>query len=673
MRQTCNLAICHNDYLTMRGIVVTALLLCSTWALAERNRMLPGKKLDSPPVIDGVIDAYEWGQAEKSGQFVHLATGQRTSYDCELYAGYDEQALYFAFFCPDPRPDLIRATEYRRNVSLNGNDNVIVLVNPFATHQESDTNEFKVSAGGGTRAEFAGGRASKREWEGEWQARTRITDAGWECEIRIPWKILRLPPAGVRNLEVNFGREIPREQLTVAWCDLGPQEQRKFNGFWLDVAVPELSEPNPLLVLGYQTIGYDDEQRAEVLDTGLDIRYDINPQLTSLASINPDFRNIEGSVLSLEFSRFERLAEERRPFFVEGSSAFRMGGMSASLFAPQRIRQFDFGAKVFGKVSDRALVGALATTRFGHESAAAARYRLSWGTQSSLTAGAVHFDDPDDNLTNTAAALELTQLEGPVGMALLYNTTHDSDLGTAHRYDADLLYRHGSVYGQVGYQHIDENFLPRIGFSPRVGFRGWNGFLEDQRSYTAGPLSELGFALGFRDTQALDGSGVYLRGIEAGVEFTTRSDLNVETFAVREDFRGEVATLGGFELSYPDSNPYHRMSFGYLFGDVEGEDYSLVSLGLQKRFSNRITVGPFLQFEREGSTTRTQHILGASYEVDRYRSISGRAVVRDDKWSGYLSFRYSGNLGVEYYLVLGDPNADSFQRRLILKAVFPVR
>ena len=32
----------------------------------------------------------------------------------------------------------------------------------------------------------------------------------------------------------------------------------------------------------------------------------------------------------------------------------------------------------------------------------------------------------------------------------------------------------------------------------------------------------------------------------------------------------------------------------------------------------------------------------------------------------------SGNLGNEYYVILGDPNAPTFRARLTLKAVFPL-
>jgi hypothetical protein len=40
--------------------------------------------------------------------------------------------------------------------------------------------------------------------------------------------------------------------------------------------------------------------------------------------------------------------------------------------------------------------------------------------------------------------------------------------------------------------------------------------------------------------------------------------------------------------------------------------------------------------------------------------------------NAYLAFRRSGNLGTEYYLIIGDPNATTFRPSIILKVVIPL-
>jgi hypothetical protein len=40
--------------------------------------------------------------------------------------------------------------------------------------------------------------------------------------------------------------------------------------------------------------------------------------------------------------------------------------------------------------------------------------------------------------------------------------------------------------------------------------------------------------------------------------------------------------------------------------------------------------------------------------------------------NGYLSFRRSGYGGTEYFIILGDPNAETFSAHLVFKIVRPL-
>jgi hypothetical protein len=65
-------------------------------------------------------------------------------------------------------------------------------------------------------------------------------------------------------------------------------------------------------------------------------------------------------------------------------------------------------------------------------------------------------------------------------------------------------------------------------------------------------------------------------------------------------------------------------------------------------------------------------VLSANYDFDAYRAVAARFVQRDADVSFYLAFRQSGNAGNEYYLIIGDPNSDSFRPSVIFKAVMPI-
>jgi hypothetical protein len=637
---------------------------------ASQNPFIEGKQITEPPTIDGFVNTDEWSEAAMVEGLTLLADGSPEPFRTRAWIGYDRTNIYIAFVCDDPNPSQIRATEYRRGGNLSGDDVVWFVVNAFATKRGDDFSQFEVSAGGGSRFSIAGGRASKREWQGDWIAKSRITDSGYEVEIAIPWAILPLPGSGTRDIDINLGRFYRRQQFNAAYADIGPDERSDRHAIWKQVLIPQIDRASVVQALPYQVVGYSDQQDEIIFNTGVDLRYRINPQVTALGSVNPDFQNVESAVLGLEFSRFERLADERRPFFVEGGDFFRLGG-SARPFASQRIGQFDVGGKVFGNVSDSISIGALTTVQFGHATNSAVRYRQAFDPRSSLTLGWVYSDREDTGVSNNALNAELMLRGERWGVGVIHATTHDSELGDGSRFDADIFYGDKEFQGSFGWQQISPEYLPRIGFAPRRGLKGWQGRLQYEKSFTSGGVSDVGIAASFFDSEKWDGSGVYFdnRSFNADVGFRHGIKLNLRHSV--SNFQGAVDRLYGGLITYPSNNPYTSVSIGTVFGTVEGNDYIRGSIYGFHRFPFHLTISGQLSFENNGAIRNQLHVAGISYELSEFQSIAGRVVVRDSKVNWYLSFRQSGNFGAEYYLIVGDPNADSFQKRIILKAVVP--
>jgi hypothetical protein len=82
-------------------------------------------------------------------------------------------------------------------------------------------------------------------------------------------------------------------------------------------------------------------------------------------------------------------------------------------------------------------------------------------------------------------------------------------------------------------------------------------------------------------------------------------------------------------------------------------------------------VGTWQFLDHDGKHTQT--IFSANYDLGSDRSISGRAVMRDSDWNAYVAYRRSGNTGMEYFLIFGDPNARKFRSSLILKVTYPLQ
>ena len=527
-----------------------AVVMTAGFISADVPKVITGGKMQAPPTIDGTVDESEWAGSFSGEGFVEQNTGQPSEYPTKFFAGYDDKNLYFAFICTDPQPSAIKMTEYRRQGNVESDDRILVLINPYGNVHGNEYSQFEFNARGGNTAELAGGRAEKVEWQGEWESVGRMTETGYEIEARIPWKILYPPPAGKKRIIINFARFVARASQISLFSNIGPQDLMERNAVWQDVEIPAVETSNVIQALPYVITGIDESEFK--LKSGADFRWLPNSQMTTLATINPDFENIEGALLGVEFSRFERLAEERRPFFVEGSQHFQLGGMSAQLFSPQRVGPIDFGVKAFGTLPNELSFGALATTRSGDENVGMMRFRQGFG-RSSIVGGYV--GSQKNGIDNHAYGIQ-GNWQGPRwGAYALFNGTEDEQVGNGARYDLDLSYNDPHIFGGIGWQRIDANFLPRFGFAPRKGHVGTAAHLGYQSQYRTGPLNSVFAIVEAIDFERISDGGIFMRGWNGVIEAAMRNGLEFEAFYVDFDFFESSDKFGGLWLNFPHQDP----------------------------------------------------------------------------------------------------------------------
>ena len=86
-----------------------------------------------PPNIDGVPNEPEWNLAEPVSDFFQREpdNGQPGSERTEVRMLYDDEALYFAFYCYDSEPNKIMALDLRRDSRMNTDDTIAVGLDPY--------------------------------------------------------------------------------------------------------------------------------------------------------------------------------------------------------------------------------------------------------------------------------------------------------------------------------------------------------------------------------------------------------------------------------------------------------------------------------------------------------------------------------------------------------------
>jgi hypothetical protein len=633
-------------------------LVLAACAFAAEPEKIPGYKIAKPPTIDGTIDAAEWADVPTFEGLVYPIDGRPAPLNSRFWLAYDEEFIYFAARNFDPMPGSIKAVEYRTNVEMPGDDSVSLALD--LTGSLSEGNEFTINPRGATNIELAGGRAAKREWTGEFVAKARITAEGWEAEARIPWQLMRIPAKGKRDLRFMTSRRSAR-------LDQGYEHVFTNNGnqanipYWTGVELPQPYVDRSIKLLPYVYTGYEERDGA-VFNSGLDLKTQVSDQITLVGTVNPDFRNIENQILSLDFSRFARIADESRPFFLEGRDY-----MDTALYASQLIGAFDAGVNAYGRINDKTSFGLIDTIDFQHENAFATNVSYNPDPYNSYRATLTSFTQPGRE--NGAYMLRYFKTIGPLGLFFRTMGSQDTNSGFGADHTASVGWSKNGFESELSYAYREKSFDPALGFFPDRDYKGPELFLGSFRNVSHGPTKFQGMGISASTLDHIDGRH-YRDEINPFVFFELRNRFNVDASYNRSTFEGQLDETYSLGVSYPGNDPFHVQSINLTQGNIGGKDYQLLSYRAAYRPWKRLQISVSHQHFRLDEQLE-QTIVGANYDLGNDRSISGRAVRTQNDTNWYLAFRQSGNRGAEYYFIIGDPNAKSFTNSAIVKLVLP--
>ncbi len=625
-----------------------------------QNYDLPAITANPAPTIDGVLTPGEWPESARREGFSDSSTNIPSDEHAEFWITYDQSAIYFAGRVrTDPRR-LVR-DEYRQNVSLGGNDSFFLILSP--TGLPSNYNEFGTNSNGATFISLSGGRAAKTEWLGEIEAQGRTTETGWECEMRIPWQVMTLSGSGLRDLRFN-----------VIWYRSNQQNNYVYRYFrdnnlaprWVGVQLPAAETDRQLLLLPYAYTGLQ-EGAGPIADAGLDFKTSLNPLINLVGTINPDFRNIESSILSLDFSYFERLASENRPFFQEGSQYLRTG-YDNRLFASQRVPSFDAGLNVYGQLSPRTSFGAITTLDFGNQRATALSFTTRPTDRSTLEAAFVENDQP--GLSNQSGMLNYLTNWANQNFFFTNQFTDDEQVGSGWRNNIGWGYNDHRYFGSIEYLRISEGYFPRLGFGPERNFDGGFAVIGTRATPQSSAVKEYSMELTGASFRRLDGE-FYRNFVDFDTYMSFNAGFSASLSLEHSNFEGSADRLYSASVRFPPADPYRGVRLSYALGSFLDEEYREAFIGWDYRPLGRVQLSGSTQIVDFGGKAE-QHILSARWDIGKHESIGGRLVARDGDVNWYLSYRLSGRRGAEYFLLIGDPRSNVFENRMVLKAVFPL-
>lgn len=498
----------------LRPALLAALLACAVHGRASAATPPPSApvlaaRLVRAPVVDGVVSEDEWHDAAALTLAYQVLPGDNVpaSEPTMVRIGYDRDHLFLAFQARDSAPDQVRGTVRRRD-DVYADDYVSIYLDTFNDRRRAYVlylNPLGVQAdgiiAGGTLADAS--QVPDLTWDGVFTSRGRMTDAGYEVEVAIPFRTLRYANAAEATWGLHVQRWIARKAERVHWqpisrdrAELLPQmgtmtglkaiaAQRTLD---LMPAVTGALVQTPAPLTPAASPGLRQVRDGQF---GVSGTYTLTPGLTVSATVNPDFSQVEADVPQIDVNqRFALFYPERRPFFLEGGEIFRTAGVRTFVNTRQIIDP-DWGVKLTGKVgaqqvgllvaADRApgTQGTPDTPGFG-DRALFLVGRLRRDVRENSRIGAFVTQRSFGGGSNTMVAADgdfRVGLTGTIGLQVAASRTTaptgDRTAGSTSYVWWEHRGRHLRLFTRA--YHTSPDYDPQVGFERRTGTYGMGG------------------------------------------------------------------------------------------------------------------------------------------------------------------------------------------------------
>ena len=574
-------------------LAIAALGLPAAGVAADAKPRARAVRIAEPVAIDGRLTEAIWQTPPAFEMPFEVRPGENTpaAVRTEGWVAYDERAIYFAFRAHDPDPAAIRARFADRDRSW-GDDMLGVELDTFDDQRRAF--EFFVNPLGVQMDMILDDVTGTEDesWDAIWESAGRITPDGYEVEMAIPFAALRFPAGGApQEWGFEATRIYPRDRRYQV--SFAPRDRGR-NCFLCGIGRLEgLAglRPGHALEITPTVTGARTDQRApfpegpwvagdEEVEAGLTARWGVTPNLTALATLNPDFSQVEADVAQLEVNtRFALFYPEKRPFFLEGVDTF---DSATDLVHTRSIAEPAWGAKLAGKQG---------ANTFGLIVARDDRTNLLFPGREGSAVGSL----PGENLSTVLRYRR--DLGGSSTVGAFY-TGREADGYHSRLFGADGLFRVGerhrfrfeafgsrTRYPEATARRFDQPEGELAGHLLRLKYayssREWNGSLE-VRDLTDDFRADLGFvprvgirayAADLQRTYHGDGSGWYDQlwiGGAAEELRTQDGDLLDREVAAWFEFQGRFQSFLGLRPEW-QREVVEGVAFDLFTLDLHGE------------------------------------------------------------------------------------------------------
>lgn len=334
------------------------------------------------PAVDGRLDDPSWEAAALLTGFSQYTPVDRQAADdsTEVRVMYSDHAIYFGIRAFEPH-GAVTATLADRD-RIGSNDHVELYLDTF--HDRRRSLLFAVNALGiQSDGTFIEGAGIDRSPDFRFESKGRVTDFGYEVEVRIPFSAIRYQQTAVQQWGIQVLRRVMHSGQEQTWtpAERGAPSFLEQSGKLLgltDLKRGLVMDINPVMTASapgapVSTTDPTWRYRRDRPEFGGNVRWAVTPNISASGTINPDFSQVESDVGQTIFDPRQALSfPEKRPFFLEANENFQVPNSliyTRSIVAPKA------ALKVSGKVGGTN-VGVLTAVDDGSASEAGARNPL---------------------------------------------------------------------------------------------------------------------------------------------------------------------------------------------------------------------------------------------------------------------------------------------------------
>ncbi len=538
--------------------------------------------------VDGVLDEAVWGRAALLTGFSQFspADGVPAADSTEVLIWYSPTAIHFGIRAYEAH-GAVHATLADRD-RIGSDDHIQILlstfndgrqatvfaVNPFGVQSDGALVETGSTRGNGFNNAVVRREVADLSPDYVYDSKGRLTDNGYEIEVRIPFKSLRYQSAEEQSWGINVTRSVQHSGREDSWT---PARRASASFLAQSGRLVGLSGLRRGLVLDFtpsvtsRTTGARNgggtwEYTGGRPEFGGTVRWGITNNLSLNGTANPDFSQVESDAGELIFDpRDEQFLQEKRPFFLDGIEQFTT---PSNLVYSRRVVQPSAALKLTGKGlgTDIALLSAvddreLSATGEDHPVYNILRLQRDVGANSRV--GLVYTDRIEGDDYNRVAGADARLLFGGVNtvqLQLAGSRTREAGTTTTGPLWLALFHHNARTLGlRAQIFATDEEFRTRSGFFPRPGlvhltFRPRLSLYGRERSLVENFTFDVNLNGRWRYQEFVDGDGILDDQLHLNFNTTLRGGWQLTTALLLETFGYPFEIYRGHRVELPEAD-----------------------------------------------------------------------------------------------------------------------